>query len=319
MRAAALPTALFAAAFAILCRASPAMAAISPEEQRVLDALDAGRALADMRLIAASSDGIAQGVGEGSVVAGSPEEAALAEVIARRFRELGLATRIETFPVRAYRYTVPRLHVDGEPLAAIALHAAGAVSGRRDGVPFALGNEAGGTRLRAVLVDVGDGYEADYARVGRRARQGGAGAPRTARLAVLAGHRGRAARRRGNPVLRPPVLRRSRGCPAPGQPVGARAAAGGRDQRRLGTCPAREAREVRGRDHAGKQRGYPRRAVAKRRRRTGGQRVPGPVGDDIRALRPLVPGWARQRERHGGIAGGCPCHRRSPACARAAR
>ncbi len=166
MRAAALPTALFAAAFAILCRASPAMAAISAEEQRVLDKLDAGRALADMRLIAASSDGTAQGVGEGSVVAGSPEEAALAEVIARRFRELGLATRIETFPVRAYRYTVPRLHVDGQPLAVIALHAAGAVSGRRDGVPFALGNEAGGTRLRAVLVDVGDGYEADYARVG---------------------------------------------------------------------------------------------------------------------------------------------------------
>src|SRR4029434_3848998 len=28
------------------------------------------------------------------------------------------------------------------------------------------GNEAGGTRLRAKLVDAGDGYEADYARVG---------------------------------------------------------------------------------------------------------------------------------------------------------
>lgn len=166
MRAAALPTALFAAAFAIICRASPASPSISPDEQRVLDALDAGRALADMRLIAASADGIAQGVGEGSVVAGSPEEAALAEFIAQRFREFGLATRIETFPVRAYRYTVPQLRIDGQPLAAIALHAAGAVSGRRDGVPFALGNEAGGTRLRAVLVDVGDGYEADYARTG---------------------------------------------------------------------------------------------------------------------------------------------------------
>ena len=158
MKAAVLVTALFAA--------WPAAAALSPEEQRVLDALDAGRALADMRLIAASSDGIAQGVGEGSVVAGSPEEAALAETIAQRFRELGLATRIETFPVRAYRYTVPHLNVDGRPLTAIALHAAGAVSGRRDGVPFALGNEAGGTRLRTPLVDVGDGYEADYARAG---------------------------------------------------------------------------------------------------------------------------------------------------------
>ena len=166
LKAAALPTALFAAAFAILCRASIAAPVISPDEQRVLEALDAGRALADMRLIAASSDGIAQGVGEGSVVAGSPEEAALAETIAQRFRELGLATRMETFPVRAYRYSVPRLHVDGQPLAAIALHAAGAVSGRRDGVPFARGNEAGGTRLRAVLIDAGDGYEADYGRAG---------------------------------------------------------------------------------------------------------------------------------------------------------
>lgn len=166
MRAAALPTALLAAACALLCRASPAAPVISPDEQRVLDALDAGRALADMRLIAASADGIAQGVGEGSVVAGSPEEAALAEMIAQRFRELGLATRIETFPVRAYRYTVPRLHIDGQPFATIALHAAGAVSGRRDGVPFARGNEAGGTRLRAVLIDAGDGYQADYARAG---------------------------------------------------------------------------------------------------------------------------------------------------------
>ena len=63
MRAAALLTALFAAACAILCRAAPAAAAISPEEQRVLDALDPARALADMRLISASADGIAQGVG----------------------------------------------------------------------------------------------------------------------------------------------------------------------------------------------------------------------------------------------------------------
>ena len=166
MRAAALPAALFATAFAFLCHAPPGAAAISPEEQRVLDALDANRTLADMRLIASSADGIAQGVGGGSVVAGSPEDAALADTIARRFRELGLATRVETFPVRAYRYTVPELHIDGKPLEAISLHAAGAVSGRRDGVPFARGNEAGGARLRAALVDVGDGYEADYARAG---------------------------------------------------------------------------------------------------------------------------------------------------------
>lgn len=162
----AVRSALLAAAFALSVGTALAAPAISPDEQRVLDALDAGRALADMRLIAASADGIAQGVGEGSVVAGSPEEAALAELVARRFREFGLDTRVETFPVRAYRYSVPQLRVGGQPLAAIALHAAGAVSGRRDGVPFALGNEAGGMRLRALLVDAGDGYAADYARAG---------------------------------------------------------------------------------------------------------------------------------------------------------
>lgn len=166
MKAAAHAIAPFAAAIAVFCHAFPAAAAISAEERRVLDALDAARALADMRLLSASADGIAQGVGEGSVVAGSPEEAALAGTIARRFRELGLETRIETFPVRSYRYTVPQLRVDGEPLEAIALHAAGTVSGLRDGVPFARGNEAGGTRLRAALIDAGDGYEADYARAG---------------------------------------------------------------------------------------------------------------------------------------------------------
>jgi len=166
MRAGALPTVLLGVAFAILGRAPPAAAAVTPEEQRVLDALDAGRTMADMRLIEVSSGDVAQGVGTGSVVAGSPEEAALSEWIAQRFRELGLATRIETFPVRAYRYTVPRLLIDGQPLEAIALHATGAVNGRRDGVPFALGNEAGGTRLRAALVDAGDGYESDYARIG---------------------------------------------------------------------------------------------------------------------------------------------------------
>jgi Iap family predicted aminopeptidase len=166
MKATDRATASIVAMLALLCHAPPGAAAISPDEQRVLDALDASRTVADMRLISASSDGIAQGVGEGSVVAGSPEEAALADTLARRFRELGLATRVETFPVRAYRYTVPRLQIDGEPLAAISLHAAGAVSGRRDGVPFAFGSEAGGTRLRAELVDVSDGYEADYARIG---------------------------------------------------------------------------------------------------------------------------------------------------------
>ena len=98
MRATDRATASIVAMLALLCHAPPGAAAISADEQRVLDALDASRTLADMRLISASSDGIAQGVGEGSVVAGSSEEAALADTIARRFRELGLATRVADDP-----------------------------------------------------------------------------------------------------------------------------------------------------------------------------------------------------------------------------
>jgi Peptidase family M28/PA domain len=144
----------------------PAHAALTPEEQRVLAGIDPARALEDMKRLSHSADGIAQGVGEGSVVSGSEEEHALAQQIEQRFRAMGINVRIEEFPVRAYRYTPPRLEVNGKLVAAISLHAAGAVSGRRDGVSFAHGNERGGTRLRAALVDAGDGFAADYARLG---------------------------------------------------------------------------------------------------------------------------------------------------------
>ncbi|MEQ9002651.1 MAG: M28 family peptidase [Pseudomonadales bacterium] len=143
-----------------------ANAAVTAAEQELLDRIDAAAVLADMRRLAKSADGVDQGVGNGSVVAGSPEERALAEHIASRFDSLGLEVTVETFPVREYRYAPPRLEANGEPIAAISLHAAGAVSGRRDGVAFALGNEANGTRLRAPLVDAGEGFAADYARVG---------------------------------------------------------------------------------------------------------------------------------------------------------
>jgi hypothetical protein len=155
-----------AALLAIVAMQMPAHAALTADEQRVLDAIDAPRALEDIRALSHSADGIAQGVGEGSVVSGSDEERALAAQIAQRFRKLGLATRTEEFPVRNYRYTPPRLVVDGATIPAISLHAAGAVSGRRDGVAFAHGNEANGTRLRVALVDAGDGFAADYARIG---------------------------------------------------------------------------------------------------------------------------------------------------------
>ena len=155
---------LFAAA-AVVLQATAAQA-LTPPEAALIGALEPARVLQDIRRLGQSADGIPQGVGEGSVVSGSDEEKALAEELAARMRELGLEVRIETFPVRNYRYGVPVLTADGRPISAISLHAAGAVWGRRDGVAFARGNEGGGKRLRTVLVDAGDGYAADYQKIG---------------------------------------------------------------------------------------------------------------------------------------------------------
>ncbi|MGE0624189.1 MAG: M28 family metallopeptidase [Pseudomonadales bacterium] len=150
----------------VLCLAASSHAALNPDEQNLLDRIDAPAVLTDMAVLARSADGIEQGVGNGSVVAGSEEERALAAHIAERFQTLGLTVRTEAYPVRAYRYETPRLSVNGEPIPVIALHAAGAVSGRRDGVAFTSGNEATGTRLVVPLVDAADGFAPDYDRVG---------------------------------------------------------------------------------------------------------------------------------------------------------
>ncbi len=159
---------LFAAIPLLLLIAAgpPARAELSAPEQQVLDRVDAAGVVADMRQLSGSADGIEQGIGPGSVVSGSPEERALAGRLAERFSALGLEVTTEQFPVRVYRYAPFHLEAGGEVIPAINLHATGAVSGRRDGVPFALGNEAGGRRLRAPLVDAGDGFAADYARLG---------------------------------------------------------------------------------------------------------------------------------------------------------
>ena len=72
--------------------------------------------------------------GSAPVVAGSPEEAALAADIAQTFRGLGLEVRIEGFPVRAYRYAEPKLLANGKPYRAISL-LSGAI-GREDRAVF---------------------------------------------------------------------------------------------------------------------------------------------------------------------------------------
>ena len=145
---------------------STGQAAISAAEQQVLNSLSAPSALEDLRRLSTAPTHSSEGLGRGTVVSGSEDETELAGEIADSFRGLGLAVRIEEFPVRAYRYAPVVLMANGAPIPAISLQAAGGTWGRRDGVDYTRGNEAGGHRLRVALVDAGNGYAADYARIG---------------------------------------------------------------------------------------------------------------------------------------------------------
>src|ERR1700758_5267040 len=125
----------------LLLAAGCAHAGITQEEQRLLDRLDAGRVLADIRHLSQDVVKTPSGLGAATAVAGSPAEKALANEISRKLRATGLAVRVEEFPVRAYRYGPVRLAADGSEIQAISLQTAGGTWGRRDGVAYAHGNE----------------------------------------------------------------------------------------------------------------------------------------------------------------------------------
>lgn len=141
-------------------------AGLSADERKLLSSLDATRALKDLKRLTEDVIKTPSGVGDASIVSGSVEEVAMAGDIAASFRTMGLDVRTEEYPVRAYRYDPVTLRANGSPIAAISLHATGTTWGRRDGVDFARGNEAGGHRLHVALVDAGGGYAADYAKIG---------------------------------------------------------------------------------------------------------------------------------------------------------
>lgn len=151
---------------ALLTCAVASQASITPEEQRVLGLLDAARVRADIQRLSQEVIKAPNGVGDDSIVSGSPEEKAMAMHIAEALRQPGLDVRMEEFPVRAYRYDPVKLRANGKALPAISLHATGTTWGVRDGVPFTRGNAADGRLLKATLVDAGGGYAADYARIG---------------------------------------------------------------------------------------------------------------------------------------------------------
>lgn len=160
-------TALFmVAALAVLTASPGARAAVTADEQKLLNALSTARTLADLKRLTEDVIKAPSGVGDGSIVSGSVEEATMAGDIADAFKSMGLAVQVEEFPVRAYRYQPVMLRANGITIAAVSLHATGTTWGRRDGVEFARGNEAGGHRLHVVLVDAGNGYAADYDKLG---------------------------------------------------------------------------------------------------------------------------------------------------------
>ncbi|HVW70769.1 MAG TPA: M28 family peptidase [Steroidobacteraceae bacterium] len=150
----------------LLLAAGCAHAAITQEEQRILDRLDAGRVLADIRYLSQDVVKTPSGLGAGTAVAGSPEEKALADEISRKLRATGLAVRVEEFPVRAYRYGPVRLTANGSEVPAISLQTAAGTWGRRDGVDYAGGNGDAGHTLTAGLIDAHEGYAADYEKLG---------------------------------------------------------------------------------------------------------------------------------------------------------
>lgn len=142
-------------------------AQLTPAEQALLNRLDVARTVAVTRRFSEEIVDNRSGVGAGSVVAGSADEKLVANVIEQEFRNMGITSvRQEPFPVRHYEYGEVVLTADGEPIEAVSLHAAGGTWGTRDGVPYARGNDGDGRRVRAELVDAGDGYLADYVEAG---------------------------------------------------------------------------------------------------------------------------------------------------------
>src|SRR4051794_15369591 len=91
----------------------PITAAITAEESAVLQRLQIPRVLAGIRHLSEEVVKNDSGVGAGSAVAGSDDERALADDIAREMQHIGLAVHQESFPVRRYDYAPVRLTAGG--------------------------------------------------------------------------------------------------------------------------------------------------------------------------------------------------------------
>src|SRR5213593_3798229 len=154
--------------FVLVCAIVAAPRAdVAPDERTVLQRIDVSRVLATMKALSEDVVKNQSGAGVGTAVAGSADEKALADFVEQKMKAVGLAVHQERFPVRHYEYGEVTLTAGGRSIPAVSLHAAGGTWGKRDGVPYARGNDgAERHRVRGPLVDAGDGFSSDYTRVG---------------------------------------------------------------------------------------------------------------------------------------------------------
>jgi hypothetical protein len=141
-------------------------AQLTGSEKAALDTLDVARVKNQIRFFSEDVVKSQSGAGAGTAVVGSPEETELAQMVVAEMKKIGLDVHTENYPVRHYTFAPVTLTANGKAIPAVSLHAAGGTWGLRDGVPYAHGNEDHDHRVHASLVNVGDGYLADFHRAG---------------------------------------------------------------------------------------------------------------------------------------------------------
>jgi len=166
-------------------------ARLTPAEKKIVSSLDADRTAKDIQHLSTGIVDNDSGAGAGSATGGSADEKKIADAVEEEMKSIGLAVHVEPFPVRHYEYGKVSVRANGKSLEAIG----GGTWGTKDGVPYAKGNAESGHWLRTTLVDVGNGYAADFAKAGDvhgkavLVRAGYAGEP----VSLEAAHRGAAA------------------------------------------------------------------------------------------------------------------------------
>ena len=139
---------------------------LTATETQLLSRLDADRTGKEIQHLSLGIVENDSGAGAGSAIAGTADEKKIADAVAQEMTSIGLSVRTEPFPVRHYEYGKVSLRVNGKAIEAISIHTGGGTWGTRDGVPYARGNAESEHLLRSTLVDVANGYAADYSRVG---------------------------------------------------------------------------------------------------------------------------------------------------------